>query len=113
MQLPNKLPNKSPTKKKIVNNFLKEEQQVLISTQPNFLQEPVLANGLVVDFDNIARLRRDAWLTTTFIDYLIKYGCEGCKENNIIVPTSASDSLLAVLSRLSASKKPGEIETFE
>ena len=55
-------------------------------------------------------MERDAWLSTNFIDFLIKYGFEGCKENNFIVPTSASDALLTVLCRLSDSKKPDEME---
>ena len=93
-----------------MENFFKHEQESVTNKKPNFLQEPILANGLLVDYDSIKRLERDAWLSTNFIDFLIKYGFEGCKENNFIVPTSASDALLTVLCRLSDSKKPDEME---
>ena len=102
---------KSPSKKKVMETFLKNEQER--QPEPNFLQEPIFDSSLVVDDGTVNHLKDNRWLKTNFLDFMIKHGCVDNKEKAYVIPTSLVDSFLTMLCSLSDSDNEKDVKKFE
>lgn len=97
-------PNFSPT--------LKTATVTTESIYPIFLNEPFHTN-LTVNDEMVASLKGDKWLTTSFIDFLLKHALPRWKTQNFLLPTSDVQQLLAFYNEAAQSTAPDDVKLVE